>query len=278
MKNKRNIMSILLLVLLFMESVIGGERCVLADVIEEAQIEAEQEAFFDENAVENQDDAEGEESLDEIEEVEETPKDSEENKTDVSEEDTDNIQDVINGVLETVDMIFDETETSQEDTTEKIKITAENFDDVLTSGGSISIEKYEIDESELSDSAKKAINYSNYSLLKFADKHTLFDELKLREDTMLSCEKFGLAIKESYPYAIIMQRMDSDMAYAVQLIRNFKSEKVALDETQKYSKGKFKYAFLSEEDVKNSFIELLAKGNIFDDILNAYVVSCAVRY
>ena len=173
-------------------------------------------------------------------------------------------------------MIFDETETSQEDTTEKIKITAENFDDVLTSGGSISIEKYEIDESELSYSAKKAINYSNYSLLKFADKHTLFDELKLREDTMLSCEKFGLTIKESYPYAIIMQRMDSDMAYAVQLIRNFKSEKVALDETQKYSKGRFKYAFLSEEDVKNSFIELLAKGNTFDDILNAYAVSCAL--
>ena len=55
MRNKRNIISILLLVLLFMESVIGSERCVLADVIEEARIEAEQEAFFDENAVENQD-------------------------------------------------------------------------------------------------------------------------------------------------------------------------------------------------------------------------------
>ena len=127
MKNKKHIISTLLLIMMFMQSIIGGERCVLADVIEEARIEAEQEAFFDENAVENQDDAEGEESLDEIEEVEETPKDSEENKTDVSEEDTDNIQDVINGVLETVDMIFDETETSQEDTTEKIKITAENF-------------------------------------------------------------------------------------------------------------------------------------------------------
>ena len=172
-----------------------------------------------------------------------------------------------------------------EDTGERIEESGEGealedeeeiFNEVVVSGGSIDIEKYEIDENQLTDEAKQLLDVSKYSSLDHYRKFILNKELQVREDTMKICEERGLDVRSSIVKALIMQRMGFNYDETEETIQNYKSEKIAEQETYKYSLYTYDYAFMNDEVVSVKLKDYVKKGVETDNIINGYAVSEAL--
>ena len=138
------------------------------------------------------------------------------------------------------------------------------------------IERYEIDEGELSEEAKVIIEARVYGDLNHGEKTVLSDELGLREDTMEECGRNGLSVRESIARALIMQRLEFDFLEAGEVIESFRSERKAEEETLRFRESQREYLFMNGEETKRIFKEYLKRGFDTERILNGYAVSQAL--
>ena len=183
---KRIISKALIMITLIQVMGVNG-RCVSADIFGETGIREEEKGFFEENpAEESRVYAE-----DETEEIGEKV-------TEEMTEDEDN-----NETGEEKERIY---EGEEEDF---------DFNDELTSGGSIEIERYDIETGELSEECVRLLGEGNYNTLKRWERYTLTAELGLREDIMEKCAEKGLSVRESYVYVVIAQQLDVSLLDAV---------------------------------------------------------------
>lgn len=266
---------IMIAIIMFMESILGGSS-IFADTLEEINKVFEESEFFEEIKAEyetvkeeNEIDETINENIEDIEKFEEVTEEIEEMTVNIDniEENADNTEEEINEKLE--EIIKDEVYKKGEE-------EFFDFNDILTSGGSIEIEKYNIETEELSEECINILKEDNYILLEKGERYILTAELGLRDETMVKCAEKGLTVKDSYVYAVIMQQLDVNLIDAVKMIAEFGSEVTGREEAKKFRYAKIDYGFMEDDETKGKFLYLLLKGNSMDKIINSYAVSRAL--
>lgn len=134
--------------------------------------------------------------------------------------------------------------------------------DVATSSEAL---QYYADYSIDSDKFPAYINeilYSGrtYSSLSYTERVFFMQYVGVREDTMLNCEEWGYSMPESVPIALVMQKMETSIENAYDLISYYGSENKAMEVADLYYRLSFKYNFMIESDQKNDMAKLVSTG------------------
>lgn len=119
----------------------------------------------------------------------------------------------------------------------------------------------------------KLLNRS-YSDLTDTDRFYLTNYLNVRQDTMEICQKYGLDVRGSIPYALIMQTFDTDFDTARAMVVSNASESKAVEYAEEFGELFLDYdVFYSEEGeiLKQDFIDCAVVGYRAEEVINAYI-------
>ena len=128
------------------------------------------------------------------------------------------------------------------------KVLKNEVEDEISSGAAID---YEIDESSLPSDVSALLDQS-YEGLSDYEKFAINTYLFVREDTMEICYDKGYLIRDSVPYALLMQTMEIDFSTAENMMVNYGSQKAALEGAKLYSERLYEYACFKDENIKST--------------------------
>ena len=148
-------------------------------------------------------------------------------------------------------------------------IFEDKVSDDVVSGAALD---YTIDESNLPGYVLSLLNDS-YNSLSDDDKFQLNTYLYVRSDTMEECCNNGYSVKDSIPYALLMQTMDIDLSTAVDMVATYASQNSALESANMYSSEQYQYHCFKNEDLKKTLQGFVIQGYQIDKLLKAYAVA-----
>ena len=114
-----------------------------------------------------------------------------------------------------------------------------------------------------------------YTELSQEEKEHLETYLYLRQDTMTECAQAGYGLVESYPKALIMQKLNITLSQALTMITNL-SEGVALCFAGNFNMLQREYEILNDYD-KGYFTDLLIEGHEPRSIVCSYIAASALN-
>ncbi|MDO4299815.1 MAG: RHS repeat-associated core domain-containing protein [Clostridia bacterium] len=133
---------------------------------------------------------------------------------------------------------------------------------------------YELNTEGIPDyAADAAMSNAVYSKTDENSKFYLNRYIGVREDTMTECENNGLSIKESIPFALLMQRLEFNYSSAEEMMVYYGSQTAALDAAMEYRKKEYETGFLSQEDIKPELVDLLKEGYNTDEITKCFALA-----